>query len=552
VPIRLNGMLIRDQHGEAAIWSIVEDITERRRNDERVALFRRIFDASEQAVGVTDAQGHLIYTNRAHEQILGWTADEARGLHFSTFFPAGSLEEFQGEMMTTVLGGKGWTGLISLCRKDGSRVTAACHVGAVKDGKGNVQNLFNIFTDFSDELQRRNELARAKEAAERANQAKSEFLSSMSHELRTPLNAILGFGQLLELESSLSTDGRDNVDEILKAGRHLLVLINEVLDLARVESGRVELSLEPVELLPLVTECLSLVGAAAASRAIALISEGGQGSVVRADRLRLKQVLLNLLSNAVKYNTEGGRVEVSIAEAGGSLVRVEVRDTGPGIAPERLPEIFQPFNRLGAETRGVEGTGIGLTITRRLLELMGGRIGVTSEPGDGSCFWFELPSAESAQTGLAADAAAKGGNAPQSGAADRRRTVLYIEDNPANLKLVRQILVRRPAVDLLTAQTPEEGIELALSRGPDLILLDIQLPGMSGYEVLEVLRASSALRSVPVAAVTANAMPSDVARGRAAGFADYLTKPLDVEILLDRVDRLLMRHGPDRQGADHD
>jgi PAS domain S-box-containing protein len=379
------------------------------------------------------------------------------------------------------------------------------------------------------------ELIRAKEEAERASRAKSEFLANVSHELRTPLNAILGFAQLLEMDLGLPAEHRQSTEEILKAGHHLLELINDVLDLERVEAGRIELALEPVACDGLLAECGRLVDRLARERGITLEVRPAS-VVVRADRVRLKQALLNLLSNAIKYNSAGGRVTLDASPAG-DLVRLCVSDTGPGISAARQTQLFQPFNRLGAEFSGIEGTGIGLVISRRLVEMMGGHIGVESAPGAGSTFWIELPCAadridRAPMSPAAACQAVVSDPAPQS-------VVLYIEDNPANLQLMRQLFAHRRRLRLLTAATAALGLELAATHRPDLILLDINLPGLDGYEVLRRLRALPVTADIPVAAVTANAMPQDIERGRAAGFSAYLTKPLDVAGVFEAVDRLL-------------
>jgi PAS domain S-box-containing protein len=382
------------------------------------------------------------------------------------------------------------------------------------------------------------QLVRARQDAERANHAKSEFLSNMSHELRTPMNAVLGFGQLLEYDDTLNAEQQESVQHILKGGRHLLELINQVLDLARVEAGHITLSLEPVEVNSVVEECRSLASTLAEKRNITISHSGLKGVVVRADRTRLKQVLFNLLSNAIKYNREGGHVTLDVQAVGDQRLRLRVTDTGPGIPAQRLGELFQPFNRLGAENSAVEGTGIGLTITRRIMQAMGGTVDVQSTLGVGSTFWVELPQDSLASTEHHA-APASDTAAPATEPVAVRHTVLYIEDNPINIKLVEMILSRRKHIRLLSAHTPELGMELARTQQPDLILLDINMPGMNGYQVLDVLQSDAKVKGVPVVAVTANAMMHDIQRGKAAGFADYLTKPLQVTQFLETVDRHL-------------
>ncbi len=391
--------------------------------------------------------------------------------------------------------------------------------------------------------QRTAEITAARDEAERANRAKSEFLSRMSHELRTPLNAILGFGQLLAMDRADPARAA-NVREILTAGRHLLELINEVLDLSRIEAGHFSVSVEPVALGPLVDECTGLLRPQADARGVTLRGAAtGVPWVVRADRTRLKQVLLNLIGNAIKYNRPQGFVSVH-GVADGDVVRLRVDDTGPGLDASQRARLFVPFERLGVADPQIEGTGIGLALSKRLVELMGGSIGVDSRPGEGSSFWVELPRADDVGAALAAASTEAGDavHAAPAAAPHARVDVVCIEDNEANVRLVEHIVALRPAVRLHAATTPSAGLALVQAHRPALVLLDIHLPEIDGYEVLRRLRADAATRDVPVVAVSANAMPRDLERARAAGFDGYLTKPLQVADVL----RLLDAHGAAR------
>jgi len=380
-------------------------------------------------------------------------------------------------------------------------------------------------------------LQEARDEADRANRAKSEFLSRMSHELRTPLNSAMGFAQLLQT-SPLSAEDQESVEHILKGGSHLLGLINEVLDLARIETGRLALSPEPVQLVDAVTAAVSLVQPLATQRRITIAMEAdGIGSRhVMADRQRLQQILLNLLANAVKYNHDGGEVHLTYDASQPGRLRVLVRDTGPGIPSANMPRLFIPFDRLGAEHRGIEGTGLGLALSRRLAEAMDGRLEVTSTVGVGSTFWVELPETESLLDSHEAVAIVP------DGAAENRRdgVLLYIEDNLSNVRLLERILARRPGVKLLTAMQASLGLELAQQHLPDLILLDLNLPDLPGAEVLARLRAHPTTRHIPVAVLSADATPGQIRRMLDGGAMAYVTKPLEVAKLLALVDEVLV------------
>ncbi len=384
------------------------------------------------------------------------------------------------------------------------------------------------------------QLESAKSVAEKASRAKSDFLSSMSHELRSPLNAILGFAQLMESDAQPPTPRQKaSIDHILQAGWYLLELINEILDLALIESGKLSMSLEPIPLPDVLLDCQVMIETQAQKNGIRVsFPEFNSPCFVYADRTRLKQVLINLLSNAIKYNRVGGSVEVRCSASSAERIRVGVHDSGEGLSPEKLAQLFQPFNRLGQEDGVEEGTGIGLVVSRRLVELMGGAIGAQSTVGVGSVFWIELKLTAALKAVEAADDARGAGQAlTPPGAA--LRSLLYVEDNRANMQLVEQLIARRPDLRLLSAADGRQGIALARSHLPEVILLDINLPGLNGYQVLKILREDPLTAHIPVLALSANAMATDIEKGRAAGFNRYLTKPIKVNELMAALDMAL-------------
>ena len=406
---------------------------------------------------------------------------------------------------------------------------------------GELLKLYGAIQDISDKKNGELSLRRAFDEAEHANKAKSEFLACMSHELRTPMNSILGFSQLMEHDNNLSDDHRENVLEISKAGKHLLQLINDVLDLTKVEAGKLSISLEPVSSHPVISECLNLMSQSAAKRNVQISRFDKVDTLVRADQVRLRQALLNLLSNAIKYNSESGEVKIRESRLPNGYVRFTVEDNGPGIPESAKDKVFEPFSRFATDELKAKGTGIGLAITRRLVELMGGSIGYKSSIGYGSQFWIELKAEGSAthQSDLAPKD--KPGNTPSENYVRKENThlILYIEDNPANMRLVELILSKRRDCELICAPSPELGIEMAENHIPDLILLDINLPRINGFEVLNRLKNIPSTTVIPVIAVTANALLRDVEKGKNAEFVDYLTKPINVEHFNTSLDRAL-------------
>ena len=379
-----------------------------------------------------------------------------------------------------------------------------------------------------------------KEQANKANQAKSQFLSSMSHELRTPMNAILGFTQIMQYDETMNDEQKDNLNEVFNAGQHLLNLINEVLDLAKIESGQIKFLLEAVKLSSLVDECFTLITPIVKKQGLTLHHGDMNGYIVYADRTRLKQVLINLLSNATKYNREQGSITLEASFVHNNEIRITIIDTGKGIAEDQFEALFEPFNRLNAEASNIEGTGIGLAITRNLVERMGGRIGVESQLNIGSQFWLELPMESSS---LLIEEPINTETLVQNNPVKVKKqdhTILYIDDNPTNLKLVSNILARHTQFNLITSHKPALCLELAEIHHPQLILLDINMPEINGYQLLSQLHSDERFQAIPVVAVTANAMTKDIEQGKAAGFNDYLTKPINIAQLLEIIEKQLV------------
>lgn len=499
--------------------------------------YRRITLDKHAIVSVTDTQGKIIDVNKKFCEISGYSRSELignthriinSGLHDKNFFM---------ELWDTISSGKVWHGRVCNKTKNGGYYWVDSTIVPFLDANGLPYQYVSARTDITQLIEQQNEILFAKEEAEAANRAKSMFLSNMSHELRTPLNAILGFSQLLEFDIE-DMQSKEYLGEISKAGHYLLELINEILDLAKIESGRIQLSVEGVHLKPVFMECLSLINSLAISRKIEInfynegkeidIQKPSEGDyIVRADRVRLKQVLLNLLSNAVKYNKESGRIIVNCDDLGG-MIQVSIKDTGIGISEFNQRNLFNSFNRLGLENSGIQGSGIGLVITKNLIELMGGEIGVVSSEGKGSTFWLTLHK-ENYQAKLPTQISNQTTVQLEHGDV---KTIVYIEDNPANLRLVTSLLARFSNINMLTAPEPGLGIEMARIHRPDLVLLDINLPNMNGFDVYQHLQKLPETAGIPVVAISANANPSEIAKATDMGFKYYIAKPIDIHELL--------------------
>jgi PAS domain S-box-containing protein len=538
--------LRNDQEGIIGYLLIGTDNTARKQVEDKLRWAEESFrlmveSVTDYAIVMLDPEGRVVSWNSGAERIQGYQAEDIVGQHFSRFY----LEEdvvngkAQSDMEKVRANSRfedeGWR-----VRKDGSSFWANVIYTAIRDQFGNLRGFAKLTRDQTENRQVESALIDAKSAAEKANRAKSDFLSSMSHELRSPLNAILGFAQLMESDSPSPTPSQAaNIKQILQGGWYLLELIDEILDLAVIESGRLALSLESVSISEVMIECQAMIEPQAQKRGIRMtFPPHAFDNFVKVDRTRFKQVLINLLSNAVKYNRTDGTVVVAYATIAPERIRISVTDTGVGLSAEKLAQLFQSFNRLGQEAGAEEGTGIGLVVTKRLVELMGGEIGVESTIGVGSVFWIELTAAASPQSVAGITESTPVVQVQVHNDAPLR-TLLYVEDNQANLKLIEQLIARRPDMRLLSAADGHLGVEIARAFLPEVILMDINLPGISGIEAMQILRKDPLTAHIPVVALSANAIPHDIAKGLEAGFFRYLTKPIKVNEFLHTLDEAL-------------
>ena len=516
---------------------------------------RSLIESNIDALMTTDPRGIISDVNQQMELLTGCTRDELIGAPFKNYFT--EPERADAAIKRVLAEGKVTNYELTAHARDGKETVVSYNATTFHDRNRKLQGVFAAARDVTDrkqfELTLKDynvELEIAKAIAEKANLAKSQFLSQMSHELRTPLNAVLGFAQLMASETPPPTSAQKvSIDQIMQAGWYLLRLINEILDLSMIESGKVTLSQESMSLTDVLQDCEAMIKPQAQNRGIQVtFPRFDHPFFIYADRTRVKQVMINLLSNAIKYNRQGGAVIVECLQTTPNRVRVSVKDTGAGLSPEQLTQLFQPFNRLGQETSTEEGTGIGLVVTKQLIELMGGAIGVESVVGVGSVFWFELAASRAPELlydGMHAHGVEKD-DLVVNEAESSQRTLLYVEDNPANLALVEQLIARRSDLKLLTATDGHLGIEIARSAKPDVILMDINLPGISGFGALEILHKDPATAHIPIMALSANAVPRDIERGLEAGFFRYLTKPIRVLEFMDALDVAL--HHAEKNG----
>jgi protein-histidine pros-kinase len=513
--------------------------------------FRRMIESAPDAMVIADSGGRIVLVNARAETMFGYRREELVGQPIEILIPRPVAQGHRAHMAAYMAKptARPMGGALDLHgrRKDGTEIPVEISLSPLQTESGMLVS--SAIRDISQRRRIERELARARQEEQAASRAKSDFLSSMSHELRTPLNAVIGFAQILEMEGkdALTARQRECLDYIRGGGEHLLKLVNEVLDLSKIEAGRLNLAIEPVNVfdaLEQIHQTMLPIADKAGVRFDLLLPE--ESADVKADRLRLHQVLLNLVSNAIKYNRPGGRVSLTAHAAPGDRIEFVVTDTGLGISPERQKELFQPFQRLGAEHSAIEGTGLGLSLSRRLIEAMGGTIGLTSEPGQGSRVWFELPAeAQTRRTGHSAVAA----TAALPGPSSRTYSLLHIDDNPVSIRLMESIIRTLPQVKMMSASAPQLGLEIAKAHRPDIILLDLHLPEMDGFQVLARLKEMPETRDIPVLALTASAYPGDVKRGLTAGFFRYLTKPIDIKALFAALDEALVESSERRSAT---
>ncbi len=522
-------------------YAVGHDITIRKQTmdalAESIEKSRAIFDAAVDSIIVLDEDLTVVEASPSNDDFFSFSKEATEGMYALDFVhpddhPAvldAINRGFENNEVITVR----YRGL----HTNGQWVAIESRGRAIRDERGTPTGAVIISRDITKVVEAQRVLEAAKTEAEQANIAKSEFMSRMSHELRTPLNSVLGFAQILQMELK-SPEELELIGYIMKSGGYLLELINEVLDISRVESGSIAVSLELVSVNDLVSQCVAFVAPQAGESDIEIVNHCSEEFEVRADPLRLEQVLVHLLTNAIKFNRRGGTVTLTSVDVDGRM-RLSVTDTGPGVAPQLHDRLFAPFDRLDAESKGIDGTGLGLALSKGLVEAFGGSLGVESAVGEGSTFWMELLVATTSTTFNESDTLDLESGVDDSLNSTRPATLLYIEDNVGNVRLIERLLHHRPNIRLVTTLLGSNGFELAEQHRPDLILLDVHLPDLPGIEVLGQLQRDERTADIPVVMLSADASQEQIRRFDEAGARDYLTKPLDLQNFLSLLDGYL-------------
>jgi PAS domain S-box-containing protein len=550
-PVEISLSPLRSDDG-LLVSAAIRDVSDRKRIEAEArranAYLVSAVDSIQDAFALYDERDRIVLVNSAFRQlvghviggaIVGMTFTELLDRLLATHLVAQAGETAEKLRERWLAYHRAPDGVFAVSTSEGRTLR-------ITDRPTAEQGTVSVFVDVTDDMRKAEELRRAREQAEAASAAKSEFLASMSHELRTPLNAVLGFTQLLQRDRKEPLSGRqlERIEHVLKGGEHLLHLIDEVLDLSRIEAGGVTISTEPVALDSVLAEVRTTLEPLASRGGVVLEQPPAVTELpaVSADRTRLAQILMNYGSNAIKYNKPGGHVAFRIARRE-SAVRISVVDDGIGIPEDKRSKIFEPFQRAGQETGPIEGTGIGLAISKRLAELMQGKVGFATATGKGSEFWVEVP-VHVARAAQDAQPAAVIAGSPLS-AASRSHTVVYIEDNPSNIAFMRELIGDLASIELMTAPTAEIGLELVRTHRPELVLMDINLPGMNGFDAAKKLAEWPETKGIPVVALTAAALPTDRGRAKEVGFYRYLTKPIKIDELTAVLEELLLTGSPD-------
>jgi len=501
-----------------------------------LSKFSTVVENSPMMVVITDSNGIIEYINPRFSEITGYKADEVIGKNPSIWRSPKTSRSKYKDLWKTISRGLLWSGELCNLRKDGSEFWVLSSIGAFLSESDEIVNYIAVQEDITEKKQAEKDLMLAKISAEQANHAKSEFLANMSHELRTPLNAIIGFSQLSVIDKSLAEQQKKNSREIYKAGRHLLSLIDDVLDLTRIEIGKVTLNIQPIEVKVLVHECYELIRNMALEKDVQLDFSNYQcACLVQADYVRLKQIVINVLSNAIKYTKSPGSIQLSCTDSNKDEIVIKVIDTGEGISNDNMNKLFEPFNRLGKQNTDIEGTGIGLVISKKFIEMMGGSIQVESTLGQGSTFSIILPRVHNKDN---VEVNPFNESATVISTKKSNYKLFYVEDNSANVKLIKELVAIQNDWTFSYATTAEEGIKLIKKNPPDVILMDINLPEMNGIQACQEIKNMEQLKHIPIIAVSAGAMKENIKTAMKVDFYDYITKPIDIKNLIQIINQL--------------